>query len=474
MKKLIYLLSIALWSMSTEAKIKLPPLLSDNMVLQQQSNVRIWGEATPNAIVVATSSWASHEVKTRVDKDGRWKLEIATPAAGFDEHTLTLSDGGQPVTLRHLLIGEVWLCSGQSNMVMPLKGFDHSPVGDSNNAIADAPNHPGIRMVTIKPTVKLTPQEYAEGSWQLPTTENAPQFSAVAYHYALTLQRTLQVPIGIITCAWGGSRVEGWLPKEILQTYEDEDLTLIGCDKTPVYLQSMLMYNGLLYPCRKYTIKGFLWYQGESNVRSSETYAERLATMVKHWRELWKQGDLPFYSVEIAPYACEYKEEGYIGALLREAQQKALSLIPNSGLVGINDLVEEHEAPQAHPGNKKVIGERLAFMSLNKTYGHKGIDTVYPTYKSMKINGNAIEVSFADAEQGLSPWINITGFEVAGSDKVFHPAVAVLNQKDFTVIVKSESVSHPVAVRYCFRNFLKGNLISTRNLPVRPFRTDQW
>ena len=430
MKILIYFLIIVLWSINMEAKVKLPPLLSDNMVLQQKSNVRIWGKATPNSTVVVTPSWANKEVKTHADEKGCWELQITTPAASFEEYTLTLTDGEQSVTLQHLLIGEVWLCAGQSNMVMPLNGFDYCPISDSNNVIADAPNHPGIRMVTIKPTVKLSPQEYAEGSWQQPTTENAPKFSAAAYHYALTLQRTLQIPIGVITCAW-------------------------------------LMYNGILYPCHKYTIKGFIWYQGESNVRSSRTYAERLATMVKHWRSIWKQGDLPFYYVETVPFACEYKEDGYIGALLREAQQKALSLIPNSGMIGTNDLVETYEAPQVHPHNKKGIGERLAYMSLNKT-------SEYPSYKSMKINGETIEISFSHAEKGLSPWMNISGFEIAGSDKVFYPAEASLNQKDHTVIVKSPTVKSPVAVRYCFRNFLKGNLINTRNLPVRPFRTDKW
>ena len=474
MKIFTSFLILALWSISTEAKIKLPPLLSDNMVLQQQSNVRIWGEATPNSTIVVTPSWANQGIRTRADEKGYWKLELPTPIASFNEYTLTLTDGEHPVTLHHLLIGEVWLCAGQSNMVMPLNGFDYCPVSNANKVIADAPNHPGIRMVTIKPTVKLSPQEYAEGSWQQPTTKNAPKFSAVAYHYALALQQTLQVPVGIITCAWGGSRVEGWLPKEILQTYKDEDLTLVGSDKTPVYLQSMLMYNGILYPCRNYTIKGFIWYQGESNVKSSQTYAERLATMVEHWRSIWKQGDLPFYYVEIAPFACEYKKEGNIGALLREAQQKALSFIPNSGMIGTNDLVEEHEAPQVHPCNKKDIGERLAYMSLNKTYGHQGIESDYPSYKDMKIDGETIEVSFFHAEKGLSPWVNISGFEIAGSDKVFYPAEASLNQKAHTVVVKSSAVKYPVAVRYCFRNFLKGNLINTRNLPVRPFRTDQW
>lgn len=469
-----FMLMLALGRVDTKAEIKLPPLLGDNMVLQQQSQVRIWGEASPNATVVATPSWATSRTQTQADAKGRWELQLATPAATFEEHTLTLADGGQPVVLQHLLIGEVWLCAGQSNMAMPLSGFDDCPVGNANSVIADAPNHPGIRMATIKPAVKLVPQEYAEGGWLQPTTESAAGFSAVAYHYALALQRTLQVPIGIIVCAWGGSRVEGWLPKEILQTYPDEDLSLAGSDKTPVYLQPMLMYNGILYPCRKYAIKGFVWYQGESNVRSSGTYAERLSEMVKHWRDIWQQGELPFYYVETAPFACEYKENGLIGALLREAQQKALALIPNSGMVGTNDLVEAYEAPQVHPRNKQDIGERLAHMALAKTYGYAGIEAEYPSYKSMKINGEAIEISFSHAEKGLSPWTRISGFEIAGSDKIFYPAEASLNPKDHTIIVKSPAVESPVAVRYCFRNFLKGNLTNTRNLPVRPFRTDHW
>lgn len=474
MKRLAYIFVLAWCSIGIEAKVKLPPLLSDNMVLQQQSNVRIWGEASPNATVVVTPSWLDCAVNTHADAGGYWEVRVQTPVADFMEKNLTVSDGESSVSLHRLLIGEVWLCSGQSNMVMPLEGFDDCPVRNSNNVIADAVNHPNIRVVTLKPAVKLTTQEYAEGSWQIPSTSNAPKFSAVAYHYAMALQRTLHVPVGVIVCAWGGSRVEGWLPKEILQTYQDEDLSLIGSNKIPVYLQSELMYNALLYPCRKYTIKGFLWYQGESNVRSSATYAERLATMVEHWRTLWGQGTIPFYYVEIAPYACGHSKEETIGALLREAQQKALTLISYSGMVGTNDLVEAYEEPQVHPCQKQEVGERLAYMSLNKTYGLAGIETEYPVYKSMEIHGDTIEVSFSHAEKGLSPWINICGFEIAGSDKIFHPAVATLNQKAHTVQVKSAEVESPVAVRYCFRNFLKGNLVNARNLPVRPFRTDQW
>lgn len=475
MKSLLHLLA-ALFLMigNVEAKIKLPSLLNDNMVLQQQTSVRLWGESSPNATVTVAPSWSKAAAHTKADNKGCWELFIQTPAASFTQHTLKFTDG-EPVTLRNILIGEVWLCAGQSNMVMPLNGFDYCPIRDANQVIADAPNHPAIRMVTIKPKVALTPQMYTEGSWQMPSTENAKMFSAAAYHYALALQRTLQVPVGIITSAWGGSRVEGWLPKEILETYKDEDLSIVGTtDKVPVYMQGMLMYNALIYPCHNYTIKGFLWYQGESNVKSSHTYAERLATMVEHWRTLWKQKDLPFYFVEIAPFACEYKRDGWIGALLREAQFKAQSLIPNSGMIGTNDLVEDYEEPQIHTCNKKDIGERLAFMALNRTYRYVGIESDYPSYKSMNISGDKIEIALNHAERGVSPWIGIKGFEIAGDDKVFHPAEASLNQKEHTITVFSNEVKQPIAVRYCFRNFLKGNVINLRNLPLIPFRTDDW
>ena len=459
MKILIYFLIIVLWSINMEAKVKLPPLLSDNMVLQQKSNVRIWGKATPNSTVVVTPSWANKEVKTHADEKGCWELQITTPAASFEEYTLTLTDGEQSVTLQHLLIGEVWLCAGQSNMVMPLNGFDYCPISDSNNVIADAPNHPGIRMVTIKPTVKLSPQEYAEGSWQQPTTENAPKFSAAAYHYALTLQRTLQIPIGVITCAWGGSRVEGWLPKEILQTYKDEDLTLIGSDKTPVYLQSMLMYNGILYPCHKYTIKGFIWYQGESNVRSSRTYAERLATMVKHWRSIWKQGDLPFYYVQLSSI------DRPSWTWFRDSQRRLAQTVSNTGMAVSSD---RGDSLNVHPTRKKEIGERLAHWALNKTYGHNVIPSG-PLFRSATFTDNAAYITFDYAKDlTTSDGDPIRTFEVAEQEGLYYPAQAVV--ENGKVKVWNDQVTHPKLVRYGWQPFTRANLVNEAGMPASTFR----
>lgn len=473
--KLIIVFSI-LYCIIANAKIKLPQLLSDHMVLQQQTDVRLWGEATPNSIVTIKASWTNTSVETKADPKGFWETTFITPSASFTPQTLTITDE-ESIILHDILIGEVWLCSGQSNMVMPLNGFKGCPIKNSNNVIATALNHSGIRMVTIERKSSLIPQKYANGKWEKPTTENAQNFSATGYFYALALQQTLQVPIGIINCSWNGSCLEGWLPKEILENYPD-----INIDKTQLKAKNgsdltiMVMYNALLYPCHNYTIKGFIWYQGCTNAKVgiSDSYADRMVTMVKHWRSIWKEGNIPFYYVEIAPYAYNNEVEGLNGALLREAQFKAQVMIPNSAMICTNDLVEPNEVLQIHPKNKKDIGDRLAYQALVKTYGYKGIVADSPSYKDMTIDGNKIIVHFDNAENGFSPWTEIEGFEIAGEDKVFHKAEAKLGTQLNEVIVSSPQIERPVAVRYCFRNFQIGNLKNHRNLPIFPFRTDNW
>jgi sialate O-acetylesterase len=468
--KILFLSLFFLCVGMADAKLKLPAQISSNMVLQQQTKVCLWGEATPNATVTITTSWSLPET-AKAGADGKWTASIETPEASFMEQDLLVSDGDSKVLLKNILIGEVWFCSGQSNMEMPLNGFGGCPILNANNLIADAPNHV-IRMATIEKKAALTPQPYANGEWKTATPDNAQWFSATAYNFALGLQRTLQVPIGIINCSWGGSHVEGWLPKEILQGYPDIDISKAGSKQGLEYDQPMIMYNGMLAALTNYTVKGFIWYQGEGNVGHADTYAERLATMVKLWRSLWGLGDLPFYYVEIAPYRYENDNQKLSGALLREAQFKAQALIPNSAMITTNDLVKPFEATQIHPANKTDVGERLAYQALNKTYGIKGIEADGPIYQKMEIKGNAIEVTFSNASSGFSPWLGIEGFEIAGADKVFHPARARLSRG--AIVVSSEEVPAPVAVRYCFRNFQIGNLTGARNLPVIPFRTDAW
>jgi sialate O-acetylesterase len=467
-------LALSVLSCSRHTGLRLPEQICDHMVLQQLSEVRLRGEAPPRTPIKVSTSWTDAVTSTvRADDEGLWEAVLQTPAASFDPQTITFATPDTAITIKDVLIGEVWLCSGQSNMEMPLDGFEHSPILHANATIADAANHPAIRMATIERIGADKPQRFARGAWKVSSPENAPYFSAAAYHFALTLERTLHVPIGIIAGAWGGSRVEGWLPAEILQDFPDEDLSA-GNDSLPQYLRPMIMYNGLLYPVSFYTVRGFIWYQGCSNVGRGDAYAERLSTMVKHWRTLRQQDSLPFYYVQIAPFAYNDGPDGISGALLREAQFRAQSLIPHSGLVPTYDLIEPHEVNQIHPANKTAIGERLAWLALRHTYGYSSIAADAPAYRNMEVVGDHIDVFFDNAPDGLSPWENIEGFEIAGEDRLFHPAVARLNYDRDAVSVSSPAVPQPVAVRYCFRNFLTGNLTGNRQLPVFPFRTDDW
>lgn len=465
---------LSLFGGNLSSKVVLPEILSDHAVLQQQTEVNLWGKATPNTTINVTPSWNNRTITTHSDSSGRWQVSVHTPAASFIPQSIDFSDD-ESTRIQNILIGEVWFCSGQSNMEMPLNGFWNCPVENANEAIATSGEWNAIRMVTIPKTGALTPQENVAGYWKETNPSNAPYFSAAAFSFAKMLNRVLRVPVGIISCAWGGSRVEGWLPRKVVENYPDVDLSKEirkpGNGEEWNYHTPTIMYNGMLKPLQRYTIRGFLWYQGESNVGKEKAYIARLQTMTELWRKEWKQGELPFYLVEIAPY--DYGE-GISGALFREAQFQAACLIPNSGMVCTNDLVYPYEKRQIHPCQKEEVGKRLAYLALNKTYHYGNISCSYPSYRDMSIQKDTVELSFDHANEGFSPWKDIEGFEVAGSDKIFHPAVAVLVPERRTIRVHSDKVKRPVAVRYCFRNFQPGNLKNHRGMPAIPFRTDHW
>lgn len=259
------------------------------------------------------------------------------------------------------------------------------------------------------------------------------------------------------------------MSREVLSGYSDIDLTEEGISRVAQHLRPMVMYNAMLRPVAGYTVRGFLWYQGESNAGRYMDYAARLFDMVSLWRGLWGRDDLPFYYVEIAPFEYGNGKSPY----LREAQCRAQELIPNSGMICTNDLVEPYEFCNVHPKNKRDVGYRLAFMALNKTYGMKEIACQSPQYESMEIRDGKAHVRFKYMDQGFNRMADIRGFEICGADKVFYPADAVV-ENQFALVVSSEKVPEPVAVRYCFRDFQPGNLGDTRELPVVPFRTDDF
>ncbi len=477
MKKITLLFSF-LCALSASAAVTLPDQIGDKMVLQQQADAKIWGWATPGAKISVSGDWSEAPVVADTDKDGRWTAMLPTPAGSFRPHTVIIKGDGSDITLADVLVGEVWIASGQSNMEMPLDGFRGCPIENSNQAIAEAKNYTGrVRMATLPLVGALTPQDRVAGAWKECNIENAPRFSAVGYFFARTLSDLIDMPVGIISAAYGGSRVEGWLPREILETYPD--FNIADAENAEVhYYRPMVMYNAMLMPIAGYTARGFLWNQGESNVGRHETYADRLSTMVGEWRRLWGSDTMPFYSVQLPPY--QYGDGLYAtsGALLREAQQQAMDKTPNCGIVTSIDLQQPGQYLQIHPARKEPIGRRLAWMAAVRDYGIRGLQCESPRLKNVEFMGDKAKVHLLGGEEGVGPWQGLTGFEVAGPDRIFHPAEAINFPGDNTsrpcIVVSSPEVTDIKSVRYCFRNWAEGNVISPRGLPLLPFRTDTW
>jgi sialate O-acetylesterase len=440
------------------------------MVLQQGTSVRIWGESDPGAAIRVSVSWTSEVFLDTALPNGTFVVLVRTPAASDAAQTVTVSSPTDSATLHNVLIGEVFLAAGQSNMAMTFLGRANAGTSGSDVEIGRSARYATIRLVTVGRNASVTPLEYSPGRWQVCGTGTIPEWSAVAFYFAQTLQKTLRVPVGVIVSAWGGARVEGFLPRDILEALGENLTGPFPSDGR----RPMVMYNSLIWPVRRYAVRGFLWYQGEANVATFGTYADRLARMVERWRAIWGAGDLPFHYVEIAPR--DYLGEGS-APLLREAQFRAQFLIPNSAIVTTNDLVTQLERRQIHPENKRDVGRRLAFITLNRTYGYETISGSSPAYDSFdRINQTILSVFFTNDHLGLSPWDNITGFEVANETRIFRTAKAKLSWRTgrTAVDVWSEDVGTPVAVRYCFKDFQIGGLYNVRHLGAFPFRSDNW
>lgn len=465
---------------SVQGKVALPALLSDNMVLQQQSNVKLWGTAKADAIVTIIPDWGGNYT-AKVAADGQWEAKISTPKAG-GPYSIKFSDG-EVTTLNNILIGEVWVCSGQSNMAMRLKGFKNQMVNKAQELIADADPKIPIRSFTVPTKMEGVPQSDCGGSWKENTSDNLANTSAVGYFFAKSLYEKLQVPVGIIIVTWSGTQIEPWMtPDEVLAVKKDTDLSHLTKDidysqlpKTEVKYfmrKYSVMYNAMIAPLQKNLIKGVIWYQGESNRRSPEWYETALPALVQGWRRTWQQGEFPFYYVQIAPYDCvPHNPANISGASFREAQLRCLAKIPNSGMVVTLDIGEKNNI---HPAEKEKVGQRLANWALAKTYGVKGINVVGPLYKSFEVSGSKIILHFETSSSlriiDMEPGV----FEIAGKDKGFNFAKAEVSKNGKDIIVFSDSVAQPIAVRYGYRNYVKGCLFDSEGLPAPSFRTDNW
>lgn len=465
-------------SASSQAKVRLPHLLSDGMVIQQNTNANLWGWAKPKSEVTVSASWTAAKFHATAGKDGKFIVKVSTPAASFEPLTITLDDGDGAATISNVLAGDVWICAGQSNMEMPVKGFNGCPVKEYNNVVADAANNRGLRYCKIPSVMSMKPLADANCQWRNSDMRNVSDESATGYFFGRMLSRSLSIPIGLIEANKGGTRVESWLNEASLKKYTDEKLDTMSIVRNSHYdyERTLVWGNGTFAPVINSTIKGIIFYQGCGNVGYHTTdYAFRLSKLVEQWRSSF--GDVPFYFVQIAPF--DYGP-GIEAAKLREQQAKAMDLIPNSDMVCTNDLVYPYERHQIHPCQKRQVGERLAFIALNHNYGFSNLYCDSPEFDKMEISGDTCFIKLKKDYGGLSRYDGIEGFEVAGADKVFHPAEACHYWKQGNdphnewIQVISKDVTSPVAVRYCFKSFQLGNLGNQGGLPLIPFRTDTW
>ena len=460
-------------------KISMPHVFTDNMVLQADTVAAIWGRATPGARVTASGSWGA-SASAKADSEGRWRLGLRTPEASYEPLSLTVSDGADKdaVTLNNVLAGEVWICSGQSNMEMVLDGFRNQPVEGAGEEITFARRlGRGIRFVKVPRNGSYEPQEDFDGQWQECLPHTIGRLSALAWFYGQALRDILDRPVGLVTNAYGGTPVEGYVPVEIASAYPDIN---IGYEKRPdteisEWHKASKFYYAMVLPVAGYTARGFLWNQGETNVYRRHTdYPGRQADMLREWRRLWRNDDMPFYFVEIP--AWEYSGvDNTEAAYFREQQHLAADSTHNAWIVSTADLARADEPDDIHPRNKRPIGNRLAALAATYTYNIKGIPHTFPRYRSWRKDGDgAAVVYFDNADTGFTPNENLCGFEVAGADRVFRPAKAEISRERGAIRVTSDDVADIRAVRYLFRNFYIGRVHDLHGMPVMPFRTDDW
>lgn len=462
MKKIGLLTVVFCISVLSYGKILLPGIFTDNMVLQQNSDVAIWGWGNSSEVVKIVGSWNTADtVLTKADNAARWRASIKTTKAG-GPYTLTIL-GTSKVVLQNVMLGEVWLCSGQSNMEWSV---NHQNVMNGEQEAAAA-NHPNIRFFHVPKIGSDTPQDDCKAAWAVCSPETMRATSVVGYFFGRALQQNLDVPVGLIVSAWGGTPAEVWVEKEWI-----EQNTLLNSKKyDDVYdwwpNKPGTLYNSMIAPLIPYKIAGAIWYQGESNRKYPDHYAQLMKTMVENWRADFGR-EFPFYFVQIAPF--QYGPDGK-SWIIREQQELASKIIPKSGMVVVADLVDDIK--NIHPANKLDVGRRLAGFALAEVYGKNMGEYKSPFYKSMNIEKDKVRISLNNTGTGLkSNSKKPINFFIAGEDRQFISADVKI--EGHSIFVSSKSVKNPVAVRYCFNDTSMPDVFNSAGLPLAPFRTDDW
>lgn len=465
-----------------EAKVVLPSFYADNMVLQQKANMTIKGKANPGATVKFTPSWNKKTVLTKADSQGNFAVKFSVPAASMKPYTLTFSDGDGETVLSNILTGEVWLCSGQSNMEMPVQGW--GMINDNAREVAEAEKYPMIRVLQVKMSGRQpSPVDDTEFTkiWEVMSPETAKLTSAVAYMFARDLYNALHVPIGIVQSAYGGATAESWVSKDIASKFPDLNDVMAKCAAVGFNRDSIkskynmseqhaptLCYNTMLYPLHVLPVKGAIWYQGCSNANpwGIKFYTQLMDSLISSWRTLWGY-NFPFYYVQLAGFMDQVTvqpDADYAG--LRHCQWKSLTM-PRTGMATAVDIGNQKDI---HPKNKQDVAHRLAFLALNKTYGKKNIVCEAPHPVKSEISGNKMLITFNGKIHARNDSV-ACGFIAADSDGKFVEASAKITGPT-TISVSAPSLAKIATVRYDWANYPIGNIYGPTNLPVWPFRTD--
>lgn len=466
------------FSSAVYAEIKLPAIIGDGMVIQRDKPIRLWGWTDQPAVAIRLGE---KEKVVKPDENGRWSVVLkAMPAGGPHEIVLSTREDAE-VRIRDVLVGEVWVCSGQSNMewsAIPQLGIDN------NEAEVAAANYPQIRLIDVPNVAAETPQDDFKGKWQACTPESMRPFSAVGYYFGRKLHKELGVPVGLIGSNWGGTEAEPWTSPQAMAAepklkahLEQWEKNVAANEKLKLNPQRpSVLYNAMIAPIVSYPIRGAIWYQGESNVTRAYDYRVVFPTLIKSWRTAWGDRDMPFYFVQIAPFKYttsipQWKTTEQHCAELWDSQLYAYRHVKSTGMVVVHDIGNVNDI---HPRNKLDVGRRLANWALANTYGKDGIVYSGPIYKSFKKQGDKIVLRFDDTGSGLESrdGKSLTHFTLAAEDQQFKPAVAEIVGD--TVVVRSDEVAKPVAVRFAWHEAAEPNLMNKEGLPASPFRTDDW